>query len=581
MPLLFRAEFYSHFRAALYAVLIAGVVFWSTNAQAALYEVSPTGNDANPGTMALPWKTLQKAADSVVAGDKVWVNTGTYAGFRMRTSGTATARITFQSKTKNGAKINAPGPKADPDLISVLSASYITIDGFEVTGAPRAGIGVRSWFTDDGSDTRNNIVQNCYCHDNGLPSGGAHDGIFTGFALNFTAQDNVCDHNGEHGIYISNSADNPVLRRNVCSNNRACGIQLNADLNTGNGAQDGLISGWVVERNIIFGNGTAGGAGINLDGDINGICRNNLIYNNLASGIALYAIDGAKASRNNLIVNNTIYNPNSTRAALYLDNGANNNVVFNNILLSGKGIDAGTVIGFSHDYNVVSSFVGATKAAHETVVSLVNAASLFANLAGANFHLSPTSAARESGTATFNSKSAPPNDLEGQVRPAGVAFDRGCYEDQTAGHAPVNVSLSPTNAINAPGTLRVFTANYRDPDGADDLLRVYWRANYSGTPGLTAQYNVQTNRLYLLNDDATAYIGGFAPGSANVITTSRGQLDCAQTLVTQNGTTLTVNWALKSSTDLAGQNLNVALLSVDTFKLQDGWDILGMWTITN
>jgi parallel beta-helix repeat protein len=570
MPTILRAVFI----AVCSAFLCAG-------AHATVYEVSPTGNDANDGSAALPWKTLQKAADTVKAGDKVWVNNGTYAGFRMRTSGTAAARITFQAKTKWGAKVNAPGPKADVDLISVGSASYVTIDGFETTGAPRAGIGVRSWFLDDGSDTRNDIVQNCYSHDNGLPSGGAHDGIFTGFALNFTAQDNVCDHNGEHGIYISNSADNPIVRRNVCSNNRACGIQLNADLNTGNGDQDGLISNWLVERNIIFGNGTSGGAAINLDGDINGKCLNNLIYNNLASGITLYAIDGARPSSNNLVANNTIYNPNSTRAALYLDDGANNNVAFNNILLSGKGMDVGTVSGFTHDYNVVSSYAGTSKAAHETVVALAKANTLFINISGADFHLSPTSPALNSGVATYGGKNAPVNDLENKPRPSGAALDRGCYETQAVGGPPANVSVSPNNASNAPGTQRVLTSNYSDPDGADDLSRVYLRANFSSAPGINVQYNATKNLLYMRNDDDTAYIGGFAPGSANVITTKWGQLNCAQTVVTQNGVTLTVNWAVTPSIDLAGQQLDLSLLCYDLGNLKDDWEKFGTWKITS
>lgn len=552
----------------------------SSYSHAAVYVVSATGNDSNVGSAALPWKTLQKAADSVKAGDTVLVNNGTYAGFRVRTSGTSAARITFRAKIKHGAKINGVGPKGDPDLISVLSASYITIDGFEVFGAPRAGIGVRSWFTDDGSDTRDNIVQNCYSHENGLPSGGAHDGIFTGFALNFTAQDNICDRNGEHGIYISNSADRPTLRRNICSNNRACGIQLNADLNTGNGTQDGLISNWLVERNILFGNGTSGGAAINLDGDINGICRNNLIYNNLATGIALYSIDGALASRNNIIVNNTIYNPNSRRAAIYLDNGANNNVIFNNILLSAKGIEAGVVSGLAHDYNIASSFVGTAKAAHETIVSLSNASALFKNAAGNDFHLSLTSLAREKGIGSFTGRSAMPGDLEGNFRPAGAAFDIGCYEDTSANRPPINVGLSPATTFDRPGNLRVFTTNYRDLDGAGDIARLYLRATYSSGQGIHAQYIPSTNLVYLLNDAGTAYIGGFAPGSNNVIRTNHSQLDCAQTFVSQSGTTLTVNWALIPNNSLAGQQLTLALFSSDRGNARDGWDNFGTWTIT-
>ncbi|BCM88966.1 hypothetical protein IAD21_00808 [Abditibacteriota bacterium] len=416
-------------------------------ASATTYEVAPTGNDANAGSAAAPWKTLQKAALTVHAGDTVLINDGTYAGFRMRTSGTSGARIVFQAKTKWGAKVTSVNPNNDADWITVLSASFITIDGLEVSGSTRAGIGVRTLFDDTGADTQGNIVQNCFCHDNGLPSGGAHDGIFTGFALNFIAQDNICDHNGEHGIYVSNSADNPIVRRNRCSNNRASGIQLNADKGTSiNGQADGLISNWLVENNVIYGNGTSGGAGVNLDGDINGVCRNNLIYNNGASGIALYGINGAQASNHNLIVNNTIYNPNSTRGAISMLDGANNNVVFNNILISGKGMDIGAVSGFAHDYNVVSSYVGAAASAHENAAS---AASLFV-APGSNFHLVAGSPAIDSGIATFGGGSAPSNDLDLNARPAGAAFDRGCYESSGSNPNPTATPKPEATATPKP-----------------------------------------------------------------------------------------------------------------------------------
>ena len=36
------------------------------------------GSDSNPGTQSLPWKTIQKAANTLRAGDTVIVNAGTY-----------------------------------------------------------------------------------------------------------------------------------------------------------------------------------------------------------------------------------------------------------------------------------------------------------------------------------------------------------------------------------------------------------------------------------------------------------------------------------------------------------------------
>ena len=42
------------------------------------YYVSPTGNNNNSGTLAHPFKTIQKAADNVEAGDVVNIMGGVY-----------------------------------------------------------------------------------------------------------------------------------------------------------------------------------------------------------------------------------------------------------------------------------------------------------------------------------------------------------------------------------------------------------------------------------------------------------------------------------------------------------------------
>ena len=42
------------------------------------YYVSPSGSDTSPGTETQPWQTIQKAADTLVAGDTVYIKAGTY-----------------------------------------------------------------------------------------------------------------------------------------------------------------------------------------------------------------------------------------------------------------------------------------------------------------------------------------------------------------------------------------------------------------------------------------------------------------------------------------------------------------------
>ena len=81
------------------------------------YFVSPTGNDNNAGTSMAPWLTLQHAADHLVAGDNVTVETGTYAGFSMgwnfAQNGTAAAPIIWNAQP--GVVINAKNPMWTPE----------------------------------------------------------------------------------------------------------------------------------------------------------------------------------------------------------------------------------------------------------------------------------------------------------------------------------------------------------------------------------------------------------------------------------------------------------------------------------
>ena len=91
--------------------------------------VAATGNDSADGTASAPWRTLQHAADRVVAGEKVHVLAGRYAGFQLTRSGTAGRPIMFHGEA--GAVIDSPHPGEDG--INLEGASYILIEGFEVT----------------------------------------------------------------------------------------------------------------------------------------------------------------------------------------------------------------------------------------------------------------------------------------------------------------------------------------------------------------------------------------------------------------------------------------------------------------
>lgn len=117
--------------------------------QAATYYVSPLGNDSNLGNLTQPWKTIQKAAETMLPGESVTVLSGIYdERVQVTRSGTFGAPITFQA---SGA-VSMHG--------FTVKANYVTINGFDITDTPddpADGIGIFVQGT-------NCIIENNYVH---------------------------------------------------------------------------------------------------------------------------------------------------------------------------------------------------------------------------------------------------------------------------------------------------------------------------------------------------------------------------------------------------------------------------------
>jgi hypothetical protein len=99
--------------------------------------VATSGSDSNPGTFSKPWKTIQHAADSVSAGDTVYVRGGAYHKLvSVKVSGSASAGfITFSSYPGELAIVDGKGlsiPGGQWGLFTIKSQSYVVINGFEI-----------------------------------------------------------------------------------------------------------------------------------------------------------------------------------------------------------------------------------------------------------------------------------------------------------------------------------------------------------------------------------------------------------------------------------------------------------------
>jgi hypothetical protein len=254
----------------------------SLSRSATNYYVSPTGSDSNPGSRAAPFKTIQKAANVVAAGDVVHVAPGTYTGIiRTTKSGTATKRIRFVSSIKWGAKCVPPSGNTD-DILWENTGEYVDIDGFELDGSanPWFRLGI-AHFGGYGRFS-NNLIHHFYgTSTNGRNGNGGAGILSTGTTYEDERPNevfnNVIHHIGDlfyehvtylqnhtHGIYVS--SPNCKVYNNIVYANEAYGIHLYHNPRKA-----------TVANNLCFNNG-AGGFYFN-DAD-SSVVVNNISYDN-------------------------------------------------------------------------------------------------------------------------------------------------------------------------------------------------------------------------------------------------------------------------------------------------------------
>ena len=122
------------------AVAIAFVVAAATT-QAAERIVSLSGNDANAGTLAAPFRTINKASSIAQPGDVISVRGGVYnAAVSISAKGTSAARITFRSYPGENAILDGTGIGSSTILVNLSGTQYVDFTNFEVRNAPYLAI---------------------------------------------------------------------------------------------------------------------------------------------------------------------------------------------------------------------------------------------------------------------------------------------------------------------------------------------------------------------------------------------------------------------------------------------------------
>ncbi len=448
----------------LTAMLILSVMLPSGSLRAMAAEgrtfyVAQTGNDNNDGSLNSPWKTIQKAANTVAAGDTVYIRGGTYnEKVVMKTSGQSGAYITFQNYgsekpviSGNGLAVGATDESSS--LIFINSKSYIKINGLQVSdfvststnvpvgirvvgsgfdiqilnctingikatgGLDRNAHGIAVFGTNGNSPIDGIVIDGCEVYGNIL--GQSESVVLNGNVTNFRVTNNKIHDSDNIGVdfigFEGTATQNDQARNGVCSDNQVWNISSAKNPTyKGDACADGIyVDGGkniVIERNKVWNCDIGIEAASEHRGKAteNVTIRNNLVYGCKAvAGIAFGGYDKNRGSAKGIkILNNTLYD-NAPNILVQYNCQTSDNVIKNNILYMGTAI-SGTKGQIVISNNITNN-------------------PIFVSVTNGDFHLSSSSPAIDAGV--YDTLCGD-TDLDKKPRVVGNAIDCGAYELQ-------------------------------------------------------------------------------------------------------------------------------------------------------
>ena len=456
------------------------------------YYVATTGSDANAGTSASPWRTIQKAANTLNGGDTVIVNAGTYnERVQVTRSGSPGKLLTFQAQgTAVMQGFN-------------IQAGYVKVAGFEITNTPGTSLTDRingSGFYLSGS---NNEISANYIHHSTAA------GIYLASSTsNSVVSGNRVAYGMECGIYIQGTnnlvVSNDISHTLSANNVGADGVRF---FGSGNSVRKNYIhdimvsdspgqtpsinsfmtwgpaTNYIFEQNLIDKHPSQP-QGIDIEGltqpvgDI--VIRNNIfITRGTAYNPDVNAGDGGLVTKVT-IANNTMVAVNGpAESAVWLFKNVSGAVVKNNATYDHGNdssvpyiqVDAGAS-GLDIGFNSISKSDAQAPKGPPYPGDLWMVNPLFVGLATGDFHLQSASALIDKGTTL----SQVANDYDGVTRPQGSAYDIGAFEfisltppaitSFTPASGPVGTSVTVSGinftgatAVTLNGVSATFTVN--------------------------------------------------------------------------------------------------------------------------
>lgn len=422
-----------------------------------VYYVAPSGSDSNPGTAAQPWQTIQKAAQTLIAGDTVYIRAGTYSEQVIpQNSGSAGNYITYaaypdETVTLDGSGVTLPDDLAG--LFEISNQSYIRVAGLRVINAgsfnDNAGILVLNsgYITVENNATYNTISSGIGVWGSNhvavagnrvdeAGGGGWQECLSVAGTDTFAVYDNEVLNCHKEGISAKDGSVNGQVYRNRVHHTLRVGIYVDA--------WDKHTYAVAVFQNVIH--DIQAGDSLALASEMGGLLENIQVYNNVAyhnryCGLSISTNgpggpQGQHPMQAIYVLNNTFYNNGweTWGGGITLDNADAQNVIIRNNLVSqnlyfqiaiAPGVPTQTLAA---DHNLIDGYRGTEGEIYGG--DYVAGDPLFVNASGANFHLRDHSPALDAGSAA----GAPQTDFDGRSRPldgngdGAAAADIGAYE---------------------------------------------------------------------------------------------------------------------------------------------------------
>ncbi|MBW8003700.1 MAG: DUF1565 domain-containing protein [Planctomycetes bacterium] len=438
-----------------YLAFICILVTSAMVANGETFYVAPNGHDTNPGTLQKPWRTIQKASDSLKPGDTILIRAGTYReqvipgrsgrngnyieyraypGDRVTIDGRDISLPEWESGLIHieevsyirvvGLRIINAGPHENSCGIYVDNSSHIVIEKNYTYNTVSSGIGV--WNSSNIIIDGNEVELAC--------NDGEQECITVAGTGNFEIRNNHVHHggpgtNGGEGIDLKDGSHDGKVYGNLIHHLRGerTGIYLDAwDKHTYN---------IEVFRNTVH----DCSAGISLASENGGLLErikiyNNIVYNNHTNGLEIgnWGEEGIprRPIRDIKFINNTVVHNGTSDwgGGIHLENpDAKEILIRNNIFSQNRLAQISNEAKLSAetltvDHNLIDGFRDYEDEIHGT--TYVEEKPLFVNPSEYDFRLKEGSPAVDRGSPIH----APRDDFDGSARPQRKGYDLGAFE---------------------------------------------------------------------------------------------------------------------------------------------------------